>query len=297
MLKALRKSTPAARRALPRSNLSFDAERGNALFEALVCEFHWTVLQVGAITSCLNASVAYNRAWMLRSCTNFMPVESSVVRVAIRTWQDIGLPADLASSLRKVFMDLFEAKRLTLPIIRGAGAFAGPGVSMAKLQQLAAVWRKLLQDCEAAVQELEPEARWRLAGLYTANSLVLGKFVKEAIAGSHACVNQVGEVAIPVLPQRRMAPRYALAQPCLLRTQSGHAAASARDISRNGIGVVCEQTFQLKDRVVVELRNARRMRGTIVWLRSDYINIQFDEPLADDDPIFSGGEMRARTVR
>lgn len=297
MLKALRKLSPPARRALPRSNLSFEAERGNALFEALVCEFHWTVLQVGAITSCLNASVAYNRAWMLRSCSNFMPVESSVVRAAIRTWQDIGLPAELASSLRKVFLDLFEAKRLTLPIIRGAGAFAGPGVSMAKLQQLSAVWRKLLQDCEATVQELEPEARWRLAGLYTANSLVLGKFVKEAIAGSHACVNQVGEVAIPLLPHRRMAPRYTLVQPCLIRSQSGHAAASARDISRNGIGVVCERTFQLKERVVVELRNARRMRGTIVWLRNDNINIQFDEPLADDDPIFLGGGMRARTAR
>lgn len=297
MLKALRKLSPPAQRALPRSNLSFETEWGNALFEALVCEFHWTVLQVGAITSCLNASVAYNRAWMLRSCSNFMPVESSVVRAAIRTWQDIGLPAELASSLRKVFLDLFEAKKLTLPIIRGAGAFTGPGVSVAKLQQLTALWRRLLQDCEAAVQELEPEARWRLAGLYTGNSLVLGKFVKEAIAGSHACVNQVGEVAIPILPQRRMAPRYAFLQPCLIRSQSGHAAASTREISRNGIGLVCEQAFKLKERVVVELRNGRRIRGTIVWLRNDNINIQFDEPLVDDDPVFLGGEMRARAVR
>lgn len=297
MLKALRKLSPPARRALPRSSLSFEAEPGNALFEALVCEFHWTVLQVGAITSCLNASVAYNRAWMLRSCTNFMPVESSVVKAAIHSWQEIGLPAELASSLRKIFLDLFEAKRLTLPIIRGAGAFAGPSVSMAKLQQLTAVWRKLLQDCEAAVQDLEPEARWRLAGLYTANSLVLGKFVKDAIAGSHACINQVGEVAIPVLPQRRMAPRYTLLQPCLIRSQSGRAAAFARDISRNGIGLVCEQALQLKERVLIELRNGRRMRGTIVWLRDDTLNIQFDEPLADDDAIFLGGEMRARAVR
>jgi PilZ domain len=285
MVKGILRFSQPSRSAVARSSVSSEPEQGNALFEALVCEFHWTVLQVGAITSCMNASVAQKRAWMLRSCSNFIPVETPVIRAALHTWQEIGLPRDLAASLKKIYLDLSDAKRLTVPVIRDAGSFTGPTISLAKLEQITALWLKLSEDCEAAVQSLEPEARWRLSGLYTGNSLVLGKFLREAISRSHDCVNQVGEVAVPVLPQRRKTPRYALLQPCMIRGQNGNAMAFARDISRNGIGLTCEQGFQLKERVLVELRNGRKMKGTIVWARNEYVNVQFEEPLSGDDPL------------
>ncbi len=285
MLKGIRRSSQQSGRGSG-GTISAEPDHGNALFEALVCEFHWTVLHVAAIASCMNASVAQNRAWMLRSCSNFIPVETPVIRAALHTWQEIGLASELASSLRKVYLDLFEAKRQTLPIIRNAGTFTGPTISLAKLQQIAALWRKLSEECEAAVQSLEPEARWRLSGLYTGNSLVLGRFLREAIAGSHDCVNQVGEVAIPVLPQRKKTQRYALLQPCLVRAKNGNAIAFARDISRNGIGLTCDQSLHLKERLIVELRNGRKMKGTVVWAKDDQVNVQFEEPLAADDPLF-----------
>lgn len=286
MLKGIRRSSQPPRRGAARARLSAEPEQGNALFEALVCEFHWTVLQIAAITSCMNASVSQNRAWMLRSCSNLIPVVSPVIRAALNAWQEIGLPSELASSLRNVYLGLFDAKRMTLPVIRDAGAFTGPTISLAKLQQIAALWRKLSEECEVGVQNLEPEARWRLSGLYTENSLILGRFLREAISGSHGCVNQVGEVAIPVLPQRRKTQRYALLQPCVVRGKSGNAVALARDISTNAIGLTCEQSFELKERVLVELRNGRKMKGTVVWARSGQINVQFEETLPADDPLF-----------
>jgi uncharacterized protein YuzE len=261
-------------------------EHGNGLFEAFVCEFHWTALQIAAVTCCVNASAARNRAWMLRACCNLIPVESSVIRSSLNSWEEIGLPKKLASSLQEIFIDLSDAKVQTLPIVRDAGTFSETQVSAAKLEQMAILWRELAQACEAVLLVLEPEARWRLSGLYTGNCLVLGRFLRDAISGAHDCVNQFGEVAIPVLPQRRKLAHHALLQPCMLRGANGAVAAFAQDFSKCGMNLSCERNFELKERVFIELRSGRKIRGIVVWSRNNRLNVQFDEPLAGTDPLF-----------
>lgn len=261
---------------------------GSALFETLVCEFHWTTLQIGAIASCMNASSASRRSWMLRACSNLVPVESPVVKVALRSWQDIGLPRELAGAIARLYFNLADAKKLALPLITGAGAFVAPRVPLAKLEQITAVWRKLAEDCRDAVLELEPEARWRLNGAYTDNALVLSKFLKEAMAGSRTCVNQYGEVALPILPQRRKTPRYTLLQHCKIFSQETSSIAFAREVSKNGLSIDCQRDFRLKDAVVVVLRNGRKMPGLIVWCKNGKAAVRFDSPLSDEDQLISG---------
>jgi PilZ domain-containing protein len=287
MLSALRKFSEPVRPPMPPMVSANDEIEGNALFEALVCEFHWTALQIGAISCCMNAAVETGRTWMLRSCTNLVPVESPVVKVALRSWQEIDFPQELAASIGSIYFELSEAKKLALPLINSAGAFTGPKIPSAKLEQITAVWRRLAEDCNRAVQELEPETRWRLNGLYTANALVLGKFMKEAIASRHGCVNHYGEVALPLLPQRRRTPRYMLLQHCKVTCKGSSLIAFARDISRSGIGISCERDFKLKDPVLVELRNGRRMKGVIVWSKDGKAGIQFDLTLPANDPLIS----------
>jgi hypothetical protein len=107
--------------------------------------------------------------------------------------------------------------------------------------------------------DLEPEARWRLDAAYTDNALVLGKLLKEAIAGSYACVNQYGEVALPILPQRRKVSRFALLQHCKIFSEGCVSVAFARNISKNGLSVDCDHDFRLKDTVTVVLRSGRKM--------------------------------------
>jgi len=286
MLKAIRKRSEPQRRSQQTTN-STPPDQGNALFEAFVCEFHWTVLQIGAIGSCMNAAAAQNRAWMLRSCSNLLPVESPVIKATLEAWQEIGLPRKLATSLQKIYVDLADANRKTRPISEAAGAFTGPQISLAKLEQMAALWRKISEECESAVQALEPESRWRLSGIYTGNSLVLGRFLKGVISGAHDCVSHLGEVAVPVLPQRRKTRSYALLQPCVIRRKEGTSMAFGRAISKNGIDVTCESAVDLKERVTVELRNGRKMRGIVVWSRDKNANIQFDEQLDTSDPLFT----------
>ncbi|AGK59379.1 type IV pilus assembly PilZ [Hyphomicrobium denitrificans 1NES1] len=260
---------------------------GCARFEALVCEFHWTALQIGAIASCMNASLASRRSWMLRACSNLVPVESPVVKVALRSWQDIGLPRDLAAAVARIYFNLADAKKLALPLINSAGIFAAPKIPLAKLEQITAVWRKLAEDCRDAVLELEPETRWRLNGTYTGNALVLSKFLKEAMAGLRTCVNQYGEVALPLLPQRRKMPRYMLLQHCKIFSQGSASAAFARDLSKNDLSVDCDGDFRLKDAVVVVLRSGRKLPGLIVWFKDGKAGVRFNSPLPDDDLLIS----------
>lgn len=286
MLGALLKSSEPAkpRRALPPTS---DPTDGFARFEALVCEFHWTALQIGAIASCMNASLASRRSWMLRACSNLVPVEAPVVKVALRSWQDIGLPRDLAASVARAYFNLADAKKLALPLINSAGIFVAPQIPLAKLEQIAVVWRKLAEDCREAALEMEPETRWRLNGAYTGNALVLSKFLKEAMSGLQTCVNQQGEVALPILPQRRQIPRFITLQSCKIFSQAGAIAAFARDTSRNDLSVDCDRDFRLKEAVVVTLRNGRKLPGLIVWSKDGKSGIRFDSPLPDDDPLIA----------
>ena len=282
----LRSSEPVKpRRASPPVSGTAD---GFARFEALVCEFHWTALQIGGIASCMNASLASRRSWMLRACNNLIPVESPIVKIALRSWQDIGLPRYLAAAIARAYFDLTDAKKLTMPLLDSAGLFAGPQIPLAKLEQIAVVWRKLAEDCRDAVLDLEPETRWRLNGAYTGNALLLSRFLKEAITGSQTCINQQGEVALPILPQRRQSPRFSTAQPCKIFSQAGAFSAFVRDTSRNDLNVDCDQEFRLKDAVVVILRNGRKVPGLIVWSKNGKAGVRFDCPLADDDPLISG---------
>jgi hypothetical protein len=244
-------------------------------------------LQIGAITCCMNASLASGRTWMLRSCINLVPVESVVVKQALRSWQDLELPRELAAAIGRIYFDLSDAKRLALPLIDSAGVFVGPQIPLAKLEQITAVWRKLAEDCNGAVQDLEPETRWRLSGLYTSNALALGKFMKEAMTGKRSCVNQFGEVSLPVLPQRRRTRRFTFLQPCKVTFQGSTSIASAREISKNGIGLNCERGFKLRDPLLLELRSGRQMKGIVVWCKAGKVGVQFDSPLADHDPLIS----------
>jgi hypothetical protein len=287
MLSALRKISESSRSQHQPLRVSEEPADGNALFEALVCEFHWTALQIGAITCCMNASLASHRTWMLRSCRNLVPVEAAVVRLALRSWKDLELPRELAAAVGGIFFELIDAKRLALPLINRAGVIVGPQIPLEKLEQITAVWRKLAEDCYRAVHELEPEARWRLNGLYTGNTLVLGRFLRDAMSGKRSCVNRAGEVALPLLPQRRRTRRFVLMQPCKVVHNESTSIALAREISRNGIGLDCDRDFKLRDALSLEFRNGRKLRGTVVWYKAGKVAVQFDDSLTDDDPLMS----------
>jgi hypothetical protein len=282
MLSALLKSSgPAKSRTVP--TFVNEALEGNALFEALICELHWTALQIGAITCCMNASLASRRSWMLRACGNLVPIESPIVKAGLMATDDIGLPRHLGAAIRRLYLDLADAKKAALPLINSAGVLVAPLIPIEKLEQITAVWRKLSEDCRSAVFETEPETRWRLAGPYTGNSFVLSKFLKEAAGGSRTCVNHYGEVALPLLPQRRRMPRIRFQQPCKISLRGITSIVFARELSKNGLALSCEFDLKQKETIAIELRSGRKFKGTVICCKAGKADVRFELPLADDD--------------
>jgi len=287
----LRDKTPAAPdRTEPREELkNADTVEGNVLFEALVCEFHWTALQIGGVTCIVNAAQQKDRAWILRSCQNLIPAEAALVGIALKLWSDLSIPPALARFLSRIYVDLADAKRLTAPIIEASGSFGGAKITPARLQQLEEVWRQLTKDCLEAVHDLEPHTRWRLTGHYSENAMVLAKFLKEVISNKNTLVDHFGNVSLPALPQRRREPRYALLQPCMVYARNNVYPGFARDVSQNGLGISCKGELRLRENVTIELRGGRRLRGRIVWNKNGQQGLQFETPLDYGDPLISLG--------
>jgi hypothetical protein len=260
---------------------------GNGALETLLCEFHWAALQVGAIASCTNASVALRRPWILRACDNLFPVQPACIEIILDSTSAIGLPNSLAAPIRHLYREIADAKKFTMPTVRSASSLLGPTISQAKLQQISAAWRRLAEDCEPLVQALEPEARWRLSGLYTGNALVLGRFLRQAVSGSFDCVNQIGEVSLPVLPQRRVVSRHRVVAPCLIRGKDQSAPALTRHLSIISAGVDCEASFTIKEPVRIEFVGGTKLQGRVAWINHAQIQVCFNDPLSPLDPLLT----------
>lgn len=281
------KATQLSAARTPQRSSSGNDLDGNALFEALVCEFHWTALQIGGICQIFNNARARKTMWMIRSCRNILPVEGSVIRFALSNHSETGISHQHGLALKRLFLNLTDAKNWTEALLDGLGSIGVSPQQSQRLEQIGAVWRQLAADSLEAVQSLEPETRWRISGRYSENALVLAKFLKEALAGGHGSVDALGNVILPVLPQRRREPRFVLLQPCKIAVRNVVLNAIARDVSRNGLGLSCDAQLRLRDAVVVELASGRRLKGRIVWVRDGLQGLQLDVPLPSTDPLIA----------
>lgn len=261
------------------------APAGSALLEALTCELHWCALQIGGITSIMNASLVRGLAGVPNSCRNNLPVESPVVSAALGSWDDFGIPKTLRTRTERLFKDLSFAKQSMEPFIGGPHTGKADIVPLRAIAQLTAVWRTLSGDAYETVSAFEPETRWRIGGRYSENSLVLNRFLKEAIRGKFDCVDLHGEVVLPVLPQRRRAQRFALQQSCKVVVRGRRVPGFAQDISMYGIGLSCSLTVGLKEPVLIELQTGRTFKGTVAWTKEGRLGVQFDNALLRSDPL------------
>lgn len=259
---------------------------GNALFDAMVCEVHWLALQVGGVAQLFNASTRKKRTWMLRIARNVLPVEAAAIKVALQSWRDIALPHSQSQTIARLILNVAEAKQKTESVVDRLSSIS-TDVPEAVIEQLAAVWRKLADDLQRIVQDLEPETRFRLDSGYSENALCLGRLLKDAVSGGEAQIDAMGNVTLPILPQRRREPRYTLLQPCKVTARRQTWMAFARDVSRNGLGITSTASMSLREPVVVELANGRKFAGRVVWSKDGNHGINFNDPIAATDPLIS----------
>lgn len=269
-------------RAAPSSDLA-----GGALFEALVCEIHWAALQIGGIACIMNACMERGMATIPNSCRNQFPVEPPVVFAALSVWDDFGIEKKLGTRVELLYKQLAHARSSTEPFIGLSQADNLNRLPLQTVAQLTALWRGLARDACDVVNSLEPEVRWRIGGLYSENSIMLNRFLKEALQGKSSCVDVQGEVILPVLPQRRKAQRFALQQPCKLAVRGKVLAAFGNDVSMYGMGLSCEFPFKLKEIIYIEIKTGRRFKGVVAWSNGTRLGVQFDTALERTDPLIS----------
>ena len=270
------------KKPLPASALA-----GDALLEALVAEVHNLAADIIAVTSSLNVPIAQSSPMSLMAVRNFLPRSDARTTLlpAARKEADILLRA--ADSLSR----LLEATELSAKATEALLAVAearGLSTRAAVLHEAAArQWRGAAALALDMVDMLEPEARWRLAGAYTENSLILCRGLRLVAAGKTPAIDERAGVARPPLPQHRRAPRYALSVTCRVWFGGQAVRAQTHDISVGGIGLARIPMLKLRDQVEVEFDNGRRLPAIVVWSRENRIGLQFDAPLPLNDPLLS----------
>ena len=271
------------RRPAPKP-ISTERLEGVDLFETIVVEVHAAALQVAAVASAVNA-LNPKGASIPRSLLRLIPRVPRIAADTKRCQQELDMPQEVAAIVDAFWKELDRARKLTeffLADAERSGASQAFGRHRTDLEK---TWRALAQYALRAVEALEPQTRWRLAGLYGENSLLLAKLLKAVVRGGQPCLDQRGEIVLPDLPQRRRARRFALMQSCTVFSRGAASGAFATDISATGIGLIDAPSLALRCPIEIKLKNGRRLSGTVVWVKAGKVGVQFDANLPSGDPL------------
>lgn len=279
---ALRNSAQSTSRLV-----SADRLEGTALFEAVVCGLHDIAARIAAVTSAINAVNKGRPSHILLSSRFFVPREPALLSV-VRAFPGRREPEHLAGYYYSViFREMEGARMLFEKLTNSVELKSGHRAVQQQCSECAERWKALSLTTLDAINKLEPETRWRLMGLYSENSLVLARALRQSSQGGEPCVDDQGLVALPVLPQRRMAPRFTLLQNCTVICHRSEFRALAIDISAGGMGLSGAPTIGLKETVQITLKTGRRFKGMIVWQKSGKLGVRFNQPLLPNDPLIS----------
>jgi hypothetical protein len=133
------------------------------------------------------------------------------------------------------------------------------------------------------------ETRRRLPAAYDEDGRALIAFLGEAAKGDTRRVGRAGEIELPRLRQRRSSPRAAVRHACALLLPEGRVAAEIEDVSRNGLGLRCQERLRVGQEVVVELESGRKLTGVVARANGEQAGLKLSGPLPSNDPLFARG--------
>ena len=271
-----------------RRNLNPDEANGEALFETQILTLHNLAADIVDYASAVNFVAAGGNLAALLSCQRIFPVAEINAMAAAGNVGDGGQTRDIlfwSSLLRR---NISIAARATDQLIAVARSQPDVRPSEIAMQDCVRQWRNVVTIAIDAVNALEPESRWRLAGRYVENAFVLIRYFRMIGEGRWPSIDVTGAVVRLTLPQRRRLPRFELRQPCRIHAGLRTVAGNTLDISIGGIGVTSPSQLRLKEEVTIELHGGRRLAGIVAWIKDRRIGIQFADELSADDPLVAG---------
>jgi hypothetical protein len=264
--------------AAPRRNIDADI-----VLETIVSGFHWSALHIGTIATVSNACVQTKATWTLRPWVNSLRENSKIMRAPLRYCENIGLSAEVGADLMELYARLSEAKALAIPLADMSRSYNAS--EHQRLGQLQVRWRILSLNAIEVAQALKGDVKRRLAGQYYEDSRVLVRFLTEAAHGDTKRVGANGEMSPPMLGQRRQTPRIPIQAPCRLVLRDARLPAILLDVSRDGVGVICDCPLDDRQAVSVELDGGRLLKAIVVRRDGDRKGLLLLKPLAIDDPL------------
>jgi PilZ domain len=86
----------------------------------------------------------------------------------------------------------------------------------------------------------------------------------------------------------RLLKRQRVQLAALAETAEGHVAVEIKNISQTGAGLLATAHFARNEEILLHLPGGRELRAHVRWRRLGFCGVEFDAPLAFDDPVLPG---------
>jgi hypothetical protein len=263
------------------SNKGVDAE---LVFETIISGLHWNVLQIGTISLLITACCHRKASWTLRAGRQIIQSNAHIMKAPLRYGADIGLAAETKADISYLYDRLAEVKAATAPLMAGESAYTTSEYYL--LAELEVRWRQIGLKAVSIMYVLKPDVKRKLPPQYSEDAQILVRFRMEAANGETRRVGADGEISLPTLSQRRQAPRVMVRAPCRLVLPDLSVPALLFDVSRDGLGMICDHALLDRQQVAVELADGRLLKAIVVRREGDRKGLSLLRPLPSDDPLF-----------
>lgn len=257
---------------------------GNVLFEALICDLHWTMLHVGTLAQLATACSHATQAWTLRPWRHLTHESAAIVHLALRYHPQLGLSSKVAEDIAAFVRSLSDLKKLTRSLMVDTQAYSA--TQRQALTHLAGKWKELCRSGSLVLQSLEMPVAATLVQVYAQDGRMLAGFLREAASGDTQRVSPWGEITLPVLKQRRRTARASVERACRLILADLDVTASILDLSIDGVGIACKHRLAIGQALQIDVGSDRRLHATVVRCDGPNYGLRLTTALRRDDPLF-----------
>lgn len=260
----------------------------DTVLEALVSETQYAALLTAAVTSWVNAMDRDEVAAKARLAHAFLPPDPGFMLTMRRWLRTTHLDAETINCVNAFLSALPDARRAFASFRQDGVALGFSHAAILHQGHLQDIWRMLCSRALMALAKLNLRLSDQLPDVYLRNGRAIYVLILTARNGQSPCLEQNGQIYLPVTPQRRRSVRRALRENCEVRLGLWRYQCFALDISASGIGIERTPYLDVGAAVSVVLSVGRVLQGRVAWSRRQSAGVQFKDKLKPNDPLLAG---------
>ena len=253
--------------------------------EALVSIFQRAALNAAVVTSGINRLAAPQASLSIENFETYLAAVSGTLIVFNSQLLDRDTRTGEFIFAHDFISSATRARRLFRDFAGDATDIGFDRAAILHRNQLAPAWRQVCRLANLVIDEFDREFAAALPDIYALNAQMISVLLTGAQNGLHPCVDRLGQLALPIMPQKRLWPRRAVCQSCSVHYAGKDYPAFVSDISAGGAGLESVPPMQRGMPVALDLESGRVITGSVAWSSAPLAGIAFDKPLAHDDPL------------